>query len=356
MRSIMWQYIKEEPEVLGRLIASDQCAALADKLAKRIKAVYFVAHGSSYNAAVTVRSWFFQLGGMKAYAYVPGDLFCGGSALLGEERDSALVVAISQTGNSRGVLQAITRATELGFTTLAVTARQHSPIGMACDQTIDLLCGTEESNAKTKGYTATLALLLQLAASLGLARGSCTLSDQQGLLGELSESMMMMPELFARSRSFCERISFGSQLQDLCVLGSTVHIGSAQEAQLKLMETMCIPTMYNDIGEFSHGMHRSINDSSSMLLLRCDDEDSERMGQIFSFFSKITPNVWMIDATGQTPPDERCLPLPKLEQTKSLLPLVLAIQILSVYAPENRGLDPNRDSHNEFTVIDGTRV
>ena len=73
-------------------------------------------------------------------------------------------------------------------------------------------------------------------------------------------------------------------MQDLYVLGTGMNYGTAMEGQLKLMETMCIPTMYNDLEEFSHGMHRSIGRGSSVLLL-CTDGLSNTLseGQMHDF-------------------------------------------------------------------------
>ncbi len=56
-------------------------------------------------------------------------------------------------------------------------------------------------------------------------------------------------------------------MKDIYVIGDGMQFGSCLEGQLKLMETMCMPTMFNDILEFSHGMHRSLNTSSHVLVL-----------------------------------------------------------------------------------------
>jgi fructoselysine-6-P-deglycase FrlB-like protein len=121
------------------------------------------------------------------------------------------------------------------------------------------------------------------------------------------------------------------------------------------METMCIPTMFNNIGEFSHGMHRSIGGQSSVLLIKSCDGMKGQIEQAYQYLKNITDHVWMIDATGEASDEARRLCVPFFADTQSLLLTTLVIQVISVYAPEYNGKDPNRDAHNDFTVIAGTR-
>ena len=51
-----------------------------------------------------------------------------------------------------------------------------------------------------------------------------------------------------------------------------------------------------------------------------------------------------------------CICVGYFPETQSLLLTTLAVQVLSAYAPKSQGLDPNRDAHNDFTEVVGTRV
>ena len=53
-KSIMWDYIAEEPKVLEGLMDAEEIRIFAGGAGKDFEAVYFVAHGSSYNAALAV--------------------------------------------------------------------------------------------------------------------------------------------------------------------------------------------------------------------------------------------------------------------------------------------------------------
>jgi len=354
--SIMWHYIDEEQEVLSRLIQSDQTDAYAEKKGLYIKAVYFVAHGSSFNAAVSVLSYFAKKAGVRAYAYTPGNFCSGCSPVAMEDPASTLVVVISQTGTSSGAIQALEYAGTMGLNTLSITAVDGSPVALKADHALSLMCGEENSNAKTKGYSATLTLLLQIALSLGSKNGTLDKDKKQAGIDEITRMIQCIPEIYERALQFCRRTSYGEKMLALYVLGSGINFGTAQEGQLKHMETMCIPTMFNDIGEFSHGMHRSITEKSSVLLIKSDDDMQDLIERSYQYLKGITPHVWMIDATGSDAEEQNRLNLPSFADTQSLLLTTLAIQIMSVYAPELNGHDPNRNAHDDFTIVAKTRM
>lgn len=355
--SIMWRYIAQEPESLARLLESRQTDEYAENhYGERIKAVYIVGHGSSFNAGVCTAGFFAKKASIRAYSMTPGFFCNGGSTFSLEDPKSTLIIFISQTGTSAGTLGALEHAKALGFRTLAITETEDSPIAHKADDVLRLFCGAEDSNAKTKGYSATLLLILRLALSLGEQNGTLGEQEKQLCLDELASIIREIPKVSAQVQAFCRKISFGNGMRELYVLGSGMNFGTAQEGQLKLMETMCIPTMFNDIGEFSHGMHRAIHRDSCVLLIKACDEMKESIEQSYQYLKGICDNVWLIDASGEESPDDSRIVLPLYERTQSLLLTTLAIQILSVYAPECNGLDPNRDAHNDFTIVAATRV
>ena len=356
MNSIMWRYIAQEPEVLDRLMKTDVMRDFAQQADRRLQAVYLVAHGSSYNAAVSTADFLAGAAGLRVYPMTPANFCCGLASLLREERGTTLVAAISQTGTSAGAVEALAKASQWGFPTLGITDVKNSPIAEEARWSLPLMCGEEDSNAKTKGYSATLLLLLLLGIELGVARGELAGARADALRRELNAMIGQIPALTEKALEWCRDQDFGAHMGDLYVLGSGMNFGTAQEGQLKLMETVCIPTMFNDIGEFSHGMHRSITEQSSILLLRTGNEYADLTLRTYRYLRTVAKNVWMIDASGDPPADSGCICVPAFPETQSLLLTALVIQVLSVYAPERRGVDPNRDAHNDFTRVVGTRV
>lgn len=354
--SVMWKYIGQEQAVLTQQMRSRQTYEYADQNGESIQTIYFVAHGSSFNAAVCMEGFFSRFARIRAFAYTPGKFQSGGSPILLEDPATTLVVVISQTGTSTGAIRSLGYAHSLGFRTLGITAESKSPLAEIAQHTLYLLCGLEESNAKTMGYSATLLLLMLLALALGSRKGVLDIVERDICLDELERMIQLVPEVLEQTKFFCEQTTFGEGLYDLYVIGSGMNLGTAQEGQLKLMETMCIPTMFNDIGEFSHGMHRAINSDSSVLLIRSADNQEGLIQQAYSSLTRITNKVWMIDTSADPTASLKCLRIPSFPKTGSLILVTLAVQVMSVFAPEYNDLDPNRSAHDDFVQLLGTRL
>lgn len=354
--SIMWTYMAQEEAVLRRLLADPDIGAVAAALPPGLESICFVAHGSSYNAAVATADLIARAAGLRVQVFTPANFLYNSAGALGRDPKKVLVALISQTGTSSGALEALAEVQRLGVATLGVTDTEQSPMAVRPDRVLFLRCGEEDSNAKTKGYSATLLALILLGLRLGRARGSLGEAEAQNIFRELSGQVEELALVQERVLRWCEDRRFGTALRDFYILGSGMNFGTALEGQLKLMETACIPTMFNDIGEFSHGMHRSITERSTVVLLRASHPLATLTEKTFRYLRGITQNTLLLDAAGDMPEEPDRILLPAHPLTQSLLLFTRAIQVLSVYGPEEQGFDPNRDAHNDFTQVVHTRV
>ena len=69
-KSIMWNYMHEEKELLSSLLRSSNVKTSISHLDK-IEALYIVAHGSSYNAAHAAAPFIMRQAGVRVYVYTP---------------------------------------------------------------------------------------------------------------------------------------------------------------------------------------------------------------------------------------------------------------------------------------------
>src|SRR5205823_11500060 len=95
----------------------------------------------------------------------------------------ALVVAISQSGQSPDLLAVVEEARRQGRPTVAITNDPRSPLAEVCDHVVDLRAGTEAAVAATKTYTAQLAAIAMVSAAL---------ADEDD--GEMSAALARSPE------------------------------------------------------------------------------------------------------------------------------------------------------------------
>lgn len=358
MKSIMWKYINEETDILKRNIASDEIDILLDKIDFReIKALYFVAHGSSYNAATVCSSVFSKKSKLRTTVMTPSNFMFNSGNLDLENKDETLAVFISQTGTSRGVLESLLKVKEKEIRTLGLTEVRGSKLDQYADACIYLNVGVEDSNAKTKGYSSTITQLLLLAYKVALKLERISQSEYLEFVDELDKEVSLIKETYEQVLEYANSVNYFKEVTDLYVLGNGINFGTSLEGQLKLMETMCMPTMFNDMMEFPHGMHRSIKERSTVWIINTDAHGLGHTNyQTYKYLKTITDKVMMINASNEKIEDKDIINLPYFKHDDSVLLITLIIQILSAYIPEFNGNDPNVDSNNDYTVAVDTRI
>lgn len=352
-KSIMWTYMKEEKGLLSKLLDNKDVYERVENF-KNVEALYIVAHGSSYNAASAIAPFISKLCPVRTYVYTPSSFENNAISLFHENRNTTWVMGISQTGTSRGVLEALRPAKEEGFKIAGITNEKDSPIDAMSDVTFYLNCGEEDSNAKTKGYSSTLLMLMKIAIALGVKKGSISEEKENSLLKEIKEEIETLDEVQKNAKNWCETHTYGKDMEHLYVIGNGMNYATAMEGMLKLMETMCIPTMFSDIKEFSHGMHRSVKNHSFVMLLQ-SGVDREDTIKTFSFFKEKGVNVLIINA-GEQMEGEHVINVGKTNSVDNVLSITSVIQIISAYVPELNGFDPNREANNDYTDCVSTRV
>lgn len=351
--SIMWKYIEEEPCVLSSILNNKEILNQIKQFSE-IDALYIVAHGSSYNAAYCTAPFIRHLADIRVYTFTPSEFIYGTQAFNNEDDTRTLVLGISQTGTSSGVIKALNKAKEFNFKICSLTAKISSPIEKLADYSISLNCGNEESNAKTKGYSSTLLCLLQFAYALGLCKKKITKELYDEFVQECLEEIQSLSNLEKRIVLWCKNNQYGKNMSHVYVIGNGVHLGTAMEGMLKIMETMCIPSMYSNVMEFSHGMHRSLKPNSFVILIKTY-EDSDEMTKTYDYLENKNINTLLIDLTSSNDKDN-VISVPIYKTTYSLLSVSLVIQSIAAFVPELNGFDPNRNSNDDYTVCMETRV
>jgi glutamine---fructose-6-phosphate transaminase (isomerizing) len=155
--------------------------------------------------------------------------------------EDVLVIGISQSGESKDVLETIRRSKELGASTLSITNSEGSSLGEAAEFHFFLRAGEEESVAATKTYTAELLVLYLLVETLN---GRETPSiEVSGLPDRAKEVLESGWEGTARYR-YADR---------LVVTSRGYNLATAKEAALKLKETIYVVAEAFSAADLRHG-------------------------------------------------------------------------------------------------------
>lgn len=348
-QSIMWDYISEEEKVLNDQLNHNQIVLFSN----RVKEIFFVAHGSSYNAAMAIKPFIVKFCRINVQVFTPDNFMAYISNIPLDDR--SIVIGISQTGTSSGVLKAL-EGVKGRCEIFGITSVKGSPIDKLSDKCIYLECGVENSNAKTKGYSSTLLQLMLFA--LNNAKNLNHISNEVfgKIIQSLRNEISLINKVKNKTISWCEENHFGIGMDNEYVIGSGMNFGTALEGQLKMMETLRIPTMFNDIVEFSHGMHRSINGNSYIVLINSQDKYKKDLYlKTFAYMKEIAKSCILINMSDEDN-SQNIINIPAFEYDESILLTTLVIQVISTYVPEVNNLDPNDCANDGYTDIVATRV
>ncbi|GGZ70908.1 SIS domain-containing protein [Streptomyces echinoruber] len=213
--------------------------------------VCLVGDGDSYHAGCAAETAFETLAGLPCEPQ-PAQRFLGYHLdVVPEGPRDTLVVAVSSSGRTERVLQAVERARARGITTVAVTGRPASPLARAADAHIDVSLTDLERSPGIRTYQASLLGLLLLAVRLGTERHGEDRS--RGLRAELTA---LAEPLAATAQALKEPcVELGRALSDapvIAVAGTGPGEGTAQYAAAKLVEGAGVMACGRDLEEWWH--------------------------------------------------------------------------------------------------------
>ncbi len=238
----MLEEIRQQPEALEKTLRSGLSAAkkLAKALAKaRPRLIVLVARGTSDNAAQFGRYLLEIMTGIPVSLAAPSITTLYHASL--DLRD-ALVIAISQSGESTDTNMVLANAKQQGALTVGITNESNSALANLAEHVLLVKAGKERSVAATKTYTGQLLMLYLVAHALG---ARIDLDD----LRSLPEWTAAALTLESSIRERAERYRF---MERAVVLGRGLNYANTFEFRaLKLMETCYIVAERFSTADFS---------------------------------------------------------------------------------------------------------
>ena len=186
MTSILEQEIREQPEVLRRLIetSADQAQAIMDAVRGKFNYILIAARGSSDNAA-RYAQYLFQIVNEVPVALATPSVFS--LYHKAPKLEGALVLGISQSGQSPDIVSVLEEARRQSRPSVAVTNDPNSPLAQAAQFNLNLQTGQEKAVAATKTYTASLVAMALL--SNALEKDKAAFAEIQRLPVQVQETV-----------------------------------------------------------------------------------------------------------------------------------------------------------------------
>jgi len=325
----MLKEIDEQVETIGRAASQDK--QKIDGISKKINdayGVFFIACGSSYHAALCA-SYLFSYITKKHVNVILASEFGNYRDFL---TDKTLVVAISQSGETADVLDAVKTAKKKGSKIVSIVNVMGSTLTRISDDFLLINAGPEICVLSTKTYTAQLSLLLLLAYScVGRYDGG---KKEIETIRRIVK-VMLSNEVENKIKALAKKIK---DKDHLYTIGRGINYPTALEAALKIKEVSYIHAEGFAGGELKHGTMALIEKGTPCIVF-CD----------YSTLKDILNNAEEVKARGGyiigiSPQNNEVfdffIEVPETENS-GCITNIIPVQMLAYYLAVLRGCDPD---------------
>ncbi len=254
----MMKEIHEQPQAvtdtLNSILGDDDRVDLASlNLTKeeisKFSRIYMVACGSAWHVGMAAQYVIEELAGIPVRVELASEFRYRKTPL----DPNALVILISQSGETADTLAALRETKDKGIKTLAIVNVRGSSIAREADSVFYTMAGPEISVATTKAYSTQLIAAYCLALEFGRSRGLVDEEKYDYYVGELRA----IPDKIRKILDDKERIQwFASKYanaHDVFFIGRGIDYAICLEGSLKLKEISYIHSEAYAAGELKHG-------------------------------------------------------------------------------------------------------
>lgn len=333
--SRMLEEIRQQPEALAHTLAREirsveRFKRLLEK--KRPRLVVLVARGTSDNAALFGRYL------LEITTGIPVSLAAPSIATLYKapmEYRDALVVAISQSGESTDTNLVLERAKEQGAVTLGITNERNSTLERIAEHVFLVRAGKEKSVAATKTYTGQMLAMYLLGYALG---GKIRIPDLERIPEAVELALQLEPEIDALS----ERYRF---MRYAVVVGRGLNYANAFEFALKLMETCYVVAERFSSADFLHGPIALVEPNFPVFAFAPPGVTWPSIGETIGRLKGLQAEIVAIADGGNRDVQQQAtktIRLPRrMKELLTPIPYIIPAQLFAACLAAQKGLDPD---------------
>jgi len=243
MKDILISEIKEQPEVIHQLIAKEtsNIQSIAEKVNGIFKYILIAARGTSDNAARYAQYVLGAFNRIQVALATPSLFTIYDSP---PDLSEALVLGISQSGQSPDIISVLEEAKKQNRPTLCITNNPKSPLAATSDFVITLHAGSEKAVAATKTYTSSL---------ISIALFSTALAKDNNRLNEISQLPEILNQVIHESLGVIGSAERYRYIDSCVVIGRGFNYCTAYEIALKVKELSRVVTVPYSSADFKHG-------------------------------------------------------------------------------------------------------
>ncbi|MRN40880.1 MAG: glutamine--fructose-6-phosphate transaminase (isomerizing) [Nitrosopumilales archaeon] len=231
-------------------------------IVRNSRTVFLTGSGTSYHCALIAKHLLSNFAKIHAETMVSSEF----QYTLDGIDNTSVLLAISQSGETADVLQAVKAAKHMGARILSIVNIPTSSLARISDWFLLIECGPEVGVAATKSFTAQLSLIYTIVDRL--CNGCLSFeADKAFLGGALREILDTEIEI----HRIAERLRDAT---DIYIIGRSIHYPIALEGALKLKELAYIHAEGMTAGELKHGPLALIGSNSYVIIINPNDTTS----------------------------------------------------------------------------------
>jgi glucosamine--fructose-6-phosphate aminotransferase (isomerizing) len=318
--------IYEQPDVI--LKAGETTVEGIEKAVeyiKNAKNIYITGSGTSYNSALIAKQILSKYVKIKSEPIIASELQFAPDTI----EENSTFIAISQSGESADVLEAVRIAKKLNCKIISIVNLLTSSLTRKGDIVLGMNCGPEIGVAATKSFTAQLIILYKIVQKLSK---NITINFE-----EFSKSISKIIENPIAIQKIAKELK---NVSDIYILGRGINYPIAIESALKLKELTYIHAEGIPGGELKHGplalMDTDVfviiinpNDSTYTDTLTSAREIKARGAKIIGV-SDIESDVY-----------DYWMEIPKINEILYPISEIIPIQLLAYYSALEKDTDPD---------------
>ncbi len=303
-----------------------------------IKSIQILACGTSFHAGLVARYWFEELAGVPCQIEVASEYRYRNPVLA----DNALIVTISQSGETADTLAALQEAKKLGAKyALAICNAPESSLVRESDLVLMTRAGPEIGVASTKAFTTQLVTLMLLVIAIGRRFRLTELMEQKitsdlfGLPGKIEKVLQLDGQIKTLAEQFAEK-------HHSLFLGRGTHYPIAMEGALKLKEISYIHAEAYPAGELKHGPLALIDADMPVIVVAPNNSLLEKLkSNIQEVSARGGELIVFMDESLVSAPDAnvQIVKVPQVQNEISPIVFTVPLQLLSYHVAVLKGTD-----------------
>lgn len=288
----MFKEIMEQPKAIrdtisprirdGKIVLDD--ITLTREQVESFRRIVIVACGSAYHVGVVAKYALEQLTRIPVEVDVASEFRYRRPII----DDKALVLIISQSGETADTLAAMREAKRLGARTLSIVNVVGSSIANESDDVLYTWAGPEIAVATTKAYSTQLAVVYLLALYLADLLGTISPEEYASYLDDLQKLPEQIEAVLQNREHIQYFASRNFNAKDIFFIGRNIDYALSLEGSLKLKEISYIHSEAYAAGELKHGTISLVEDGTLVVAL----------ASYLPLFDKTMSNVKEVKARG----------------------------------------------------------